>query len=77
MTKKIIIITYESGKEEAIEYKIEALEYIEANIAWITDFKIIEMTECDYSVDTSYEDELMPDTSNYDGDWQPYRSLNR
>lgn len=77
MTKKIIIITYESGKEEAIDYKLEALEYIESNIAWIDDIKIIEMTECDYSVDTSYEDELMPDTSNYEGEWQPYRSSNR
>ena len=77
MTKKIIIITYESGKEEAIDYKLEALEYIESNIAWIDDIKIIEITECDYTSDTSYEDELMPDTSNYDGDWQPYSSSNR
>ena len=22
----------------------------------------------------SYEDELMPDTSNYDGEWRPYKS---
>ena len=51
MTKKIIIITYKTGKEEAIEYKIEALEYIEANIAWIDDIKITELKECDYSVD--------------------------
>ena len=26
---------------------------------------------------TSYQDELMPDTSNYEGDWEPYRSNNR
>lgn len=27
--------------------------------------------------DTSYESELVADTSNYDGEWQPYRSNNR
>ena len=26
---------------------------------------------------TSYEDELVADTSNYEGEWQPYRSNNR
>jgi len=26
---------------------------------------------------TTYEDELMPDNSHYQGDWQPYRSNNR
>ena len=29
------------------------------------------------NINTSYENELMPDTSNYDGEWQPYRSNNR
>ena len=26
---------------------------------------------------TTYEDELMPDNSHYEGHWQPYRSNNR
>ena len=26
---------------------------------------------------TTYEDELTPDTSNYEGTWEPYRSNNR
>ena len=26
---------------------------------------------------TSYKNELMPDTSGYDGEWLPYRSTNR
>lgn len=26
---------------------------------------------------TTYEDELMPDNSHYEGDWEPYRSNNR
>ena len=25
----------------------------------------------------TYEDELMPDNSHYEGEWQPYRSSNR
>lgn len=28
-------------------------------------------------ITTEYESELMADTSNYDGEWQPYKSSNR
>jgi|DEB0MinimDraft_6_1074348.scaffolds.fasta_scaffold272452_1 hypothetical protein len=45
--KKIIIITYESGKKEALIYQLDALEFIETNFAWIVDIEIIDVLECD------------------------------
>jgi hypothetical protein len=49
--KKIIIITYESGKKEALIYQLDALEFIETNFAWIVDVEIINVLECDCEVD--------------------------
>ena len=44
-----------------------------------TNFNAIQITIQHYKEEsnTTYEDELMPDNSHYDGDWQPYRSNNR
>ena len=41
--RRLIIITYESYKREAIQYSIEALEYIISNYDWIIEVEIVEM----------------------------------
>lgn len=43
--KKVIIITYESFKKEALPYAVQALEHIIANHDWIIDIEIIDMIE--------------------------------
>lgn len=35
------------------------------------------VSEYGLSYNTEYENELMADTSNYDGEWQPYKSNNK
>ena len=50
MTKTILIITYESGKKEALIYQLDALRFIESNIAWIVDMEIVDILECDSEI---------------------------
>ena len=40
---KLVLITYESTKEEAIPYSIEALEFIAAHGDWIDNIRIVEL----------------------------------
>lgn len=42
---KVIIITYDSYVKEALQYNLEALEYIIDNINWINDIEIIQLNE--------------------------------
>ena len=44
--------------------------------AFIT-FHYVSITQEEEEVTSSYENELMPDNSHYEGDWAPYRSNNR
>lgn len=43
--KKVIIITYESFKKEALPFAVEALEHIIVNHSWIIDIEIIDLIE--------------------------------
>lgn len=40
---KLVLITYESTKEEAIPYSIEALEFIADHGDWIDNIRIVEL----------------------------------
>jgi len=58
---------YITSIKEAKEYINDKIELAEADT----------VTEYGLSYNTEYESELMADTSNYDGEWQPYSSNNR
>lgn len=40
---KLIIITYQSYKREAIEYSLEALDFIIHNHEWIVELEIVDL----------------------------------
>lgn len=42
---KIIIITYQSGIKEAVEYSLDALHHLEAHIQFIENIEIIDITK--------------------------------
>ena len=42
---KVIIITYDSYVKEALQYNLQALEYIIDNINWIHDIEIVEIND--------------------------------
>ena len=42
---KVIIITYDSYVKEALQYNLQALEYIIDNINWINDIEIIQLND--------------------------------
>lgn len=42
---KIIIITYQSGIKEAVEYSLDALHHLEAHFQFIENIEIIDITQ--------------------------------
>ena len=73
--KYIYRIEGDYGKRESSRPYItsikEAKEYINDKI------ELADMEYAEIDITTVYESELMADTSNYDGEWQPYSSNNR
>ena len=73
--KYIYRIEGDYGKRESSRPYItsikEAKEYINDKI------ELADMEYAEIDITTVYESELMSDTSNYEGEWQPYSSNNR